>query len=228
MFWQLFPDSEVFRRFILTCEAPTLWEALRLIARHEKKDMKQISVILVVDDPEYLTEGWNRLEHFIATFCSLKSKVLCENELTTISEIHAGTRLHLNDDSEFKNHHLKLKCAIHHVNTNSATCGKKEWILNVKVHVSMFGKVNIITNAQSAPYCDSFLGLDQSKNNNPNEVHQAKRWKLKSPSLNDYQNERNKPARDKDFLFFLQLPKLQFRTSDGLWDRGWLQTERIL
>ncbi|CAJ0901646.1 6512_t:CDS:2 [Entrophospora sp. SA101] len=26
-----------------------------------------------------------------------------------------------------------------------------------------------------------------------------------------------------NFLFFLQLPKLQFRTSDGLWDRGWAQ-----
>ncbi|CAH1760525.1 1651_t:CDS:2 [Entrophospora sp. SA101] len=158
--------------------------------------------------------------HYLKTSNSMITESIAQY-LT--EEIHAGARLHLNDDSEFKNHHLKLKCAIHHVNTNSATCGKKEWILNVKVHVSMFGKVNIIINTQSAPYCDSFLGLDQSKNNNPNEVQQAKRWKLKSLSLNDYQNERNKPARDKDFLFFLQLPKLQFRTSDGLWDRGWAQ-----
>ncbi|CAJ0769121.1 19261_t:CDS:2, partial [Entrophospora sp. SA101] len=34
-------------------------------------------------------------------------------------------------------------------------------------------------------------------------------------------DDNNKLA--KDFLFFLQLPKLQFRTSDGLWDRGWAQ-----
>ncbi|CAG8845859.1 27105_t:CDS:1, partial [Gigaspora margarita] len=64
-----------------------------------------------------------------------------------------------------------------------------------------------IINTPSAPYGNSFLGLDQSINDNPNEVHQAKRWKTKSLSLNDYQSERNKSACDKDFFILFTTAK---------------------
>ncbi|CAJ0831051.1 9052_t:CDS:2 [Entrophospora sp. SA101] len=121
------------------------------------------------------SQFWNHFEHFIANFHSLKSKVLCENELTTVSEIHAGARLHLNDDFKFKNHHLKLECAIHHVNTNFATYDKRMDIECEGTCVNVWEGKHCIINAQSAPYGDSFLALDQSKYNNPNEVHQAKR-----------------------------------------------------
>ncbi|CAJ0757880.1 13597_t:CDS:1, partial [Entrophospora sp. SA101] len=40
--------------------------------------------------------------------------------------------------------------------------------------VNVWEGKHCIINAQSAPYGDSFLALDQSKYNNPNEVHQAK------------------------------------------------------
>ncbi|KAF0434870.1 putative crinkler family protein [Gigaspora margarita] len=138
------------------------------------------------------SQFWNNFEHFIATFRSLKSKVLCENELTTISEIHAGARLHLNDDFKFKNHHLKLECAIHHVNTNSATYDKRMDIECEGAYIN--------------------VREDQSLNDNPNEVHQAKRWKTKSLSLNDYQSERNKSACDKDFfILFTTAKKCNFK-----------------
>ncbi len=52
---------------------------------------------------------WQKFEHFVATFRRLKSRVIKEGELTTISEVHAGARL--NGDIKFINHHLELGIA---------------------------------------------------------------------------------------------------------------------
>ncbi|CAJ0631057.1 8514_t:CDS:2 [Entrophospora sp. SA101] len=69
-----------FRCFILTYESPTPWEVLQLIARYEKKDMKQISVILVVDGLQNfvttLDDGLNQDSAFYQTLIEIGNLAL--------------------------------------------------------------------------------------------------------------------------------------------------------
>ncbi|CAG8715913.1 6839_t:CDS:2, partial [Funneliformis mosseae] len=61
---------------------------------------------------------WQHFEHFVASFRTLKSRMVNDNEVTTIAKIHTGARL--NSDFQFINHHLELEIAIHQEDTNSA------------------------------------------------------------------------------------------------------------
>jgi len=49
-------------------------------------------------------KSWQSFEKFVASFRCIMSAVIEEDELTTISEVHAGARL--NGDIQFKNHNL--------------------------------------------------------------------------------------------------------------------------
>ncbi|CAG8673526.1 6678_t:CDS:2, partial [Acaulospora morrowiae] len=49
-------------------------------------------------------KSWQSFEKFVASSRCVKSDVIEEDELTTISEVHAGARL--NGDIQFKNHNL--------------------------------------------------------------------------------------------------------------------------
>ena len=60
---------------------------------------------------------WQNFEHFVVTFRCLKSRVIKEGELTTISEVHAGACL--NGDIKFINHHLELGIASNQEPTDS-------------------------------------------------------------------------------------------------------------
>src|SRR5205814_5630690 len=74
---------------------------------------------------------WQSFEKFVAAFRCLKSAVIGENELTTISEVHAGARL--NGDFTFRNHNLQLEFAQKQTETNSENCSS--W--NIKCNSSV-------------------------------------------------------------------------------------------
>ncbi|KAK3826764.1 MAG: hypothetical protein J3R72DRAFT_12604 [Linnemannia gamsii] len=146
---------------------------------------------------------WQHFEHFVATFRYLKSRVLEDGKPTTVSAIHTGARL--NGDISFKNHHLKLAISSQYVDTKSrshrpfSTVRCEHEVLSVRN-----GKYCII-NAPSAPYGDSFTGLDARRF--CTEVHQCKL--ITDRGEIDYQAERRKAASDKDFFML-------FTTIDGL------------
>ncbi|CAI2188222.1 19030_t:CDS:2, partial [Funneliformis geosporum] len=112
------------------------------------------------------SQFWQYFEHFVASFRTLKSRNLNDDELTSISKIHIGTRL--NGDFEFKNHHLELECVVHREDTNSSNYGKGKKDIKcedktVDVHECNY----FIINGVSASYGDVFLELDTS--GKPNE-----------------------------------------------------------
>ncbi|CAG8681984.1 8266_t:CDS:2, partial [Funneliformis mosseae] len=118
---------------------------------------------------------WQHFEHFVASYRTLKSRMVNDNEVTTIAKIHTGARLN-SDDFQFINHHLELEIANHQEDTNSAnyTGNKKEIKCDNGIFDVRKGK-HCIINGVSAPYDDAFLGLDLNSNiPNPNEVHQYK------------------------------------------------------
>ncbi|CAG8616900.1 19902_t:CDS:2 [Dentiscutata erythropus] len=81
---------------------------------------------------------WQSFEKFVASFRCIKSAVIEEDELITISEVHAGAH------------------------TRSKTLTASEWNVdcyNSTVDVRQFR--HCIINALSSPYGDSFLSLDQ-------------------------------------------------------------------
>ncbi|CAG8691070.1 16884_t:CDS:2, partial [Racocetra fulgida] len=105
-------------------------------------------------------KSWQSFEKFVASFRCIKSAVIEEDELTTISEVHAGARL--NGDIQFKNHNLQLEVAKRHTDTRSKTLTGNEWDVdcyNSTVDVRQFK--HCIINAPASPYGDSFLSLDQ-------------------------------------------------------------------
>ncbi|CAG8433446.1 1783_t:CDS:10 [Diversispora eburnea] len=101
-------------------------------------------------------KSWQSFESFVASFRCIKSAVIEEDELTTISEVHVGARL--NGDIQFKNHNLRLEIAKHHTDTKSKSLTASEF--NVDCHNSTIDVrqfKHCIINAPAAPYGDSFL-----------------------------------------------------------------------
>ncbi|KAL1919137.1 uncharacterized protein VTP21DRAFT_2519 [Calcarisporiella thermophila] len=143
---------------------------------------------------------WQHFEYFVASFRCLKSRAFDEGELRDISEIHKGARL--NGDIKIINHHLSLECATQWEDTKACDRLPGKW--NVKCE---FNTVNVregrhcILNGTSAPYGDSFLGLDLgSKDEFLSEVHQYKHFSVSRLSKELYQRERDKAVSYSDFF----------------------------
>jgi hypothetical protein len=151
---------------------------------------------------------WQHFEHFVVSFCVLKSRNINDGDSTSISRIHVGARL--NGNFKFKNHHLELVCAIYQEDTNSSSYEKsKKMIKCDKKTVDVRECKHCIINGASAPHGDAFFGLDTNlKSGKPNEVHQYKRWKAKSLNKQNYKDERKKSASNQDFLSCLQLQEV--------------------
>ncbi|KAF0345698.1 putative crinkler family protein [Gigaspora margarita] len=110
-------------------------------------------------------KSWQSFEKFVASFRCIKSAVIEEDELTTISEVHAGARL--NGDIKFKNHNLQLEVARHQTDTKSKNHNGSVWDVdcyNSTIDVRRFK--HCIVNAPNSPYGDAFLSLDQLENCN--------------------------------------------------------------
>ncbi|KAF9095501.1 hypothetical protein BGX27_001265 [Mortierella sp. AM989] len=137
---------------------------------------------------------WQHFEHFVATFRCLKSRVLSEGEHTTISAIHTGARL--NGDISFRNHHLRSAISSKHVDTKSTSHSLFSSFPCEHGTLSVRKSDYCIINAPSAPFGDSFLGLDTKKF--CTEVHQCKL--IADGGRIDYQAERDKAASAKDFF----------------------------
>ncbi|KAG0287648.1 hypothetical protein BGZ97_007036, partial [Linnemannia gamsii] len=137
---------------------------------------------------------WQHFEHFVATFRCLKSRVLEDGKRTTVSVIHTGARL--NGDISFKNHHPKLAISSQHVDTKSPSHGRFSTVRCEHEELSVRTGKHCIINAPSAPFGDSFTGLDARRF--CTEVHQCKLTTDRREI--DYQAERRKAASDKDFF----------------------------
>ncbi|GJJ77568.1 hypothetical protein EMPS_09927 [Entomortierella parvispora] len=159
---------------------------------------------------------WQHFEHFVATFRCLKSRVLEDNKPTSISTIHAGARL--NGDIRFTNHHLHLAIASHQVPTKSASYPRiMPTVRCENVNVNIRKGDHCIINAPSAPFGDSFTGLDTK----PfcNEVHQCKL--VADGGKIDYFAERGKAASDNDFFMLFTvttLPNFALPSLSGIVD----------
>src|SRR6185369_4875614 len=122
----------------------------------------------------------------------IKSAVIEEDELTTISEVHTGARL--NGDIQFKNHNLQLEIARNKTDTKSKNLTAREWNVDCyhsTIDVRRFK--HCIINAPSSPSGDAFLSLDQPGTESPNEIHQ---YKQRQKPINQvaYEEERKKSA----------------------------------
>ncbi|KAF9093994.1 hypothetical protein BGX27_001539 [Mortierella sp. AM989] len=156
---------------------------------------------------------WQHFEHFLATFRCLKSRVLEDEELTTISTVHAGARL--NGDITFKNHHLALEISSHQEVTKSTPRNSTQ-VKCENNNVDIMKCRDYIVNGVSAPHGDGFLGLDAQ----PfcTEVHQCK---LVNNDPINYLVERKKAASDSDFfILFTSKVKLdvQLPNNSGVVD----------
>ncbi|KAK3819964.1 MAG: hypothetical protein J3Q66DRAFT_335951 [Benniella sp.] len=164
---------------------------------------------------------WQHFEHFVATFRCLKSRTLEDGKPTKISEIHTGARL--NGDIEFTNHHLKLAISSQHVDTKSTNHRPFSAVRCEHETLNVQKSEHCIVNAPSAPYGDSFNGLDSR----PfcTEVHQCKL--ITGSESIDYQAERRKAASDKDFFMLftsqdrldIELPLLSGIVDKSNWAR---------
>ncbi|KAI9240171.1 MAG: hypothetical protein BYD32DRAFT_459061 [Podila humilis] len=137
---------------------------------------------------------WQHFEHFVVTFHCLKSRVLEDHKPTTISAIHTGARLH--GDINFTNHHLKLAISSQHVDTKSTSHQPHSTIRCEHETLSVHKGEHCIINAPSAPYGDSFIGLDARSF--CTEVHQCKL--IANGQGIDYHTERKKAASNRDFF----------------------------
>ncbi|CAB5380237.1 unnamed protein product [Rhizophagus irregularis] len=165
-------------------------------------------------------KSWQSFEKFFASFRCIKSAVIEENESTSISEVHAETRL--NGNIQFKNHNLQLEVAKHHTDTRSKTLTASEWNVdcyNSTVNVQKFK--HCIINAPASPYGDSFLSLDQPGTESLNEIHQFKLRK-KAVSKKEYQEEREKFASENDFFIFFTTANcnIEILKRSGIVDRN--------
>ncbi|RHZ90174.1 hypothetical protein Glove_5g80 [Diversispora epigaea] len=157
---------------------------------------------------------------FVASFRCVKSAVIEEDELITISEVHAGARL--NGDIQFKNHNLQLKVAKHNTDTKSKSLTTSKWNVNCydsTIDVQKFQ--HCIINAPASPHGDSFLSLDQPGTETPNEIHQFKLLK-KAVSKKEYLEEREKSASENDFfiLFTTTDCNVEIPKRSGIVDRN--------
>ncbi|KAI8598234.1 hypothetical protein EDD21DRAFT_193182 [Dissophora ornata] len=165
---------------------------------------------------------WQHFEQFVATFRCLKSRVHQDGKRTRISEVHKGARL--NGDIEFTNHHLQLELSSRQEDTKSTGNLSNTWTIQTEhSQVNIHEGKHCIVNGTSAPYGDSFLGLDAE----PfcTEVHQCKL--VMDAHGVDYLSERNKAASDRDF-FILYTSKgkldVELPVLSGVVDRSnWTQ-----
>ncbi|KAF9904571.1 hypothetical protein EC991_002560 [Linnemannia zychae] len=163
---------------------------------------------------------WQHFEHFVATFRCLKSKVLEDGKPTTISAIHTGARL--NGDISFKNHHLKLAISSQYVDTKSPSHRLLSTVRCEHEELSVRNGKHCIINAPSAPFGDSFTGLDARRF--CTEVHQCKLTTNRKEI--DFQMERQKAASDKDFFMLftiadcldIELPPLSGIVDKSNWE----------
>jgi hypothetical protein len=102
--------------------APYIWLWIFVKISHEWEDpiFRDWSFAGYIKQRELLilsrSKPWQSFENFVASFRCIKSAVIEENELTTISEVHAGACL--NGDIQFQNHILQLKVAKHRTGTS--------------------------------------------------------------------------------------------------------------
>ncbi|CAG8570504.1 4279_t:CDS:2 [Diversispora eburnea] len=127
-----------------------------------------------------------------------RSAVIEEGELTTMSEIHAGTCL--NGDIQFKNYNLELEITRHQTDTNSENHTTSNWDVefqNSTTNVQQFK--HCIINTPSSPYSDAFLSLDQQDAKFSNEIHKYKLMK-KLITQEEYIQECEKFSSRNDFF----------------------------
>ncbi|RHZ76437.1 hypothetical protein Glove_197g38 [Diversispora epigaea] len=165
-------------------------------------------------------KSWQSFEKFVTSFRCIKSAVIEEDELTTISEVHTGARL--NGDLQFKNHNLRLEIAKHHTDTKSKSLTTGEWNVdcyNSTIDVRQFK--HCIINAPASPYGDSFLSLDQPDTETSNEIHQFK-LRIKAVSKKEYQEAREKSASENDFfiLFTTANCNIEIPKRSGIVDKN--------
>ncbi|KAF9156216.1 hypothetical protein BGX20_004293, partial [Mortierella sp. AD010] len=138
-------------------------------------------------------QSWQHFEQFVATFRCLRSRVISEGKETSVKEVHRGARL--NGDLVFNNHHLELEFSSGQVDTKSTGYSMDLAIPTEHNNVHVREGRHCIVNGQSAPYGDSFLGLDTDPFRM--EVHQCK---LTTSGDTDYLVERTKAASEDDFF----------------------------
>ncbi|KAL1914250.1 uncharacterized protein VTP21DRAFT_9090 [Calcarisporiella thermophila] len=216
--------------------APYIW--IWVLAR-----IKPSSADLVLRDWNFCTYGelrsrrepscppgaqfWQHFEHFIASFRSLKSRVFNEGQLVDFSKVHVGARI--NGDIQFVNHRLSLVRASGWENTSSANHPPGQWEVpcECSIKIDVRGCKHIILNGTSAPYGDSFLGLDtEAECQGLNEVHQYKRYNRATLRTTDYLSERAKAASERDFFLLYttaQIEDLELPERSGIVDAtNWL------
>ncbi|KAF9424621.1 hypothetical protein BGZ76_003497 [Entomortierella beljakovae] len=142
---------------------------------------------------------WQNFERFVVSFRCLKSWVLDDDEITTISTIHSGARLG-DDDFVILNRRLVVAVASSQVDTKSTSHDINSWLVQADHgNVQMADGRHCIVNAASAPFGDSFLGLlGQDSQPLCTEVHQCEHVE-DSNSIN-YIQERSKAASERDFF----------------------------
>ncbi|RHZ69343.1 hypothetical protein Glove_284g6 [Diversispora epigaea] len=144
--------------------------------------------------------SWQNFEHFNASFRCLKSRMLNEGEITSISEIYHGANL--NGDICFKNHHLQLDTASQQVDTRSTINNSEQWYIKCEHDTIDVRKcMHCIINEVSAPHGDVFLGLDIP--GGANEIHQYKLLNINSTFTQKNYNDERKKSASKDDYFIL-------------------------
>ncbi|CAG8628264.1 11632_t:CDS:2 [Paraglomus brasilianum] len=144
--------------------------------------------------------SWQNFEHFNASFRCLKSRMLNEGEITSISEIYHGANL--NGNIRFKNHHLQLDTASQQVDTRSTRSNSGQWYVECEHDtVDVRECTHYIINGVSAPYGDAFLGLDTP--GGANEIHQYKFLNINSTFTQKNYNDERKKLASKDDYFIL-------------------------
>ncbi|CAG8520800.1 247_t:CDS:2 [Ambispora leptoticha] len=136
-------------------------------------------------------KSWQSFEKFVASFRCIKSAVIEEDELITISDVHAGARL--NGDIQFKNHNLRLEIAKHHTDTKSKSLTASEW--NVDCY--------------------------QPGTKSPNEIHQFKlRKKAVSKKEYQEDREKSASENDFFILFTTANCNIEIPKRSGIVDRN--------
>lgn len=164
---------------------------------------------------------WGNFERFIVRFRYLKSLLMEENDITSITEVHRGARLQGN--IKFKNHQLNEPvCAIHQTATKTTQSNETKWSIQTTDGPTDVRKYkHIVMNACGASAGDSFLCLDTELVASVNEVH---RYKSTDITQEDYTREREKAAADQDyFLLFTTQDKvpafdLPYKSGIVAWD----------
>ncbi|RIB03079.1 hypothetical protein C2G38_2289216 [Gigaspora rosea] len=145
--------------------------------------------------------SWQNFEFFNASFRCLKSRMLNEGEVISISEIYYGAKL--NGDLRFKNHHLRLDTASQQVDTRSTRSNSGQWYVKCEHDTIDVRKcTHCIINGVFAPHGDVFLGLDTP--GGVNEIHQYKLLNINSTfTQKNYNDEREKSASKDDYFIFI-------------------------